>query len=161
MTLRQAQGRHTLFFFRGGGRAGRASGRAGRDRHVKRGVGFFKPLRDLDLLGALGQTFLTLNALVGALVLRDAERPIVHELPRTHIVVHNSVVIDLKDTGDLHPIGAGLAIAAAGTGDGAKALIGRLDLSDDLEVGGGIKAGAGLARYPNVIHDLRHCAHAG
>jgi hypothetical protein len=124
-------------------------------------VGFLEPLRDIYFLRALLQTLAALNALVGALVRRDTEGGVIHKLTCLHIVVHDGVVIDLKDTGDLHVVRAGLTIAAVGTGDGTQALISRLDSSDDLEVSGGKEAGAGLAGDFNVFHDLRKSAHAG
>ncbi len=83
-------------------------------------MGFFKPIRDFYFLGAFRQTFFTFRALVSALVLRNTEGAVIHELAAAHIVVHNSVIVNLEDAGDFHLIGTGNAIAAAGAGRGQR-----------------------------------------
>ena len=127
---------------------------------IKRLMGFFEPVRNFYFLGALGQALAALKALIGALVLRDAEGPVVHELAAFHIVVHDGIVINLKDARDFHLVGAGLAIAAAGAGDGAQALASFLDFFDDRQVGGFIEARPGAVGDFNVFYDLFHGAHA-
>lgn len=123
-------------------------------------MGFLEPVRDFDFLGAFLQAFAALGTLVGALVLRYAEGAVIHETPTTHVIVHDGVVINLKDAGDFYFVGTGLAVAAVGAGDGAQALIGFFYFNDYLKVFSGIKAGSGAVDDFNVFQHLLHGAHA-
>lgn len=99
-------------------------------------MGFLEPVRDVYALGAFLHALAAFHAAIGALFLRE-KGTVVHELPGFHIVVHDGVVIKLKDARDIQVVRARHAIAAVRAGHGTQAVIRLADFVVELQFVGG------------------------